>query len=168
MIYDINNNFINNYYHKLDNNSINKECFICLDINDNIYFIQLNKMRGYDKKCTCCSWVHELCLNKWYEKKNVCPICREIVTKQIPFMKKIYNNITLSTHNNRTIRFMYHAICNAIYTIIVFLLFIIAFDIYVYTIDKYFTDHSDINTGNNHNNSNYNNYIINNSEITYI
>ena len=91
MIYGI-NKYINNSYHK-KYESTNKECFICLDINDNIYLIQLNKMHGYDKKCNCCSWVHEICLNKWYEKKKVCPICREIVSKKIPFTKKIYNNI---------------------------------------------------------------------------
>jgi E3 ubiquitin-protein ligase DOA10 len=33
----------------------------------------------YDGTCECTPYIHTVCLNKWFEKKdNICPICHEL------------------------------------------------------------------------------------------
>jgi hypothetical protein len=58
-------------------------CFICYEIKTTgeIETKQLNLLKDYIKSCKCNGWVHNNCLNKWYERCNKCPICRTTVTK---------------------------------------------------------------------------------------
>ena len=69
----------------------NKECFICLEINNTKSIINLEKFCQYYKKCKCSGVVHENCLNDWYNYKSNCPICRITVERIIPFSEKIKN-----------------------------------------------------------------------------
>jgi hypothetical protein len=68
-------------------------CFICYETE--IEAKQLNLLKDYVKKCNCNGWVHNNCLNKWYEKCNKCPICRTTVYKN-----KTINMIILENRNN--------------------------------------------------------------------
>ena len=57
-----------------------KECFVCLEIYiDNSKTIRLNNMNDYIKNCSCDSWIHEHCFNKWHNVNKNCPICRSVI-----------------------------------------------------------------------------------------
>jgi hypothetical protein len=73
--YDNNNN---------DNNNEVSECFICFDIkiSNETTPIKLKKQTIYFKTCSCDCFVHNICLQQWFEKNNTCPICRIIVRKK--------------------------------------------------------------------------------------
>jgi hypothetical protein len=64
------------------------ECFICFEISNQYeeYPSRLNNLQDYIKNCSCDSWVHNKCIEKWYNNKNVCPICRN---------KMMYINVDL-------------------------------------------------------------------------
>jgi hypothetical protein len=73
----------------------NKMCFICYEFKlENNETKELNLFYDYIKPCNCKGWTHNICLNKWYEKSNKCPICRSLVYK-----KYKYNNIILEKTN---------------------------------------------------------------------
>jgi hypothetical protein len=77
-------------------------CFICYEIKTTyeIETKQLNLLKDYIKKCNCNGWVHNQCLNKWYELCNKCPICRTFVYKN-----KTINTYILEHKNNIYILF---------------------------------------------------------------
>lgn len=68
-----------------------EDCFICYEmINNNKKPIRLKSECYYIKKCTCNGWIHKGCLDYWYNKKPVCPICRNNIYKNSDIMVKIY------------------------------------------------------------------------------
>jgi len=89
-------------------------CFICYEIENDIgdRTIQINSKEDYIKICICNLWVHNNCLNKWYENSNVCPICRSQVNKKFPLNIFLYLNnyyiilfTNFSRNYNNIIRF---------------------------------------------------------------
>jgi hypothetical protein len=50
------------------------ECFICFE---NASIIRLNNQELFFKTCNCNGWIHERCLEKWYNIHHTCPICRK-------------------------------------------------------------------------------------------
>jgi len=133
MIYDISYINKNRCYDK--NNKM--ECFICLEINENPKLIQLDKMEGYLKKCSCFGWVHRDCLNKWYGKKLMCPICRNSIHIKETFISKF---IKLSkrklTETNFFIIFIYKVLYNAIYFLLIIISFSIMLGGFINVVDK--------------------------------
>jgi hypothetical protein len=68
-----------------------EECFICFQIiNNKKTPFRLKSECYYQKKCTCNGWVHKSCLDYWYYKKPVCPICRNRIYKNSDIMVKIF------------------------------------------------------------------------------
>jgi hypothetical protein len=68
-----------------------EDCFICFQIiNNKKTPFRLKSECYYQKKCTCNGWVHKSCLDYWYEKKPVCPICRNRIYKNSDIMVKIF------------------------------------------------------------------------------
>ena len=67
---DINNVLGNTIqYKKIKSNSIlNSSCLICLD-----HYIDNDKIRVLSK---CKHIYHKICIDKWVQKNNTCPICR--------------------------------------------------------------------------------------------
>ena len=59
-------------------------CFICYEIKYE-QTITLNLQNDYIKNCYCNGWIHDTCLNKWYDKSSKCPICRKNVCKKTTF-----------------------------------------------------------------------------------
>jgi hypothetical protein len=61
------------------------ECFICFEIiiEDELEPIQLKNQKLYIKNCNCNGYVHKMCLDKWYNTNNKCPICRENINKKV-------------------------------------------------------------------------------------
>ena len=69
------------------------ECFICFEmiIEDESETSQLKNQKYYIKKCNCNGYVHKICLDKWYDTNNKCPICRQLINKN-PDIIVTYNN----------------------------------------------------------------------------
>ena len=63
-------------------NNENTECFICFENNKINKIISLNTQNIYIKKCNCNAYIHYVCLKKWYDINNNCPICRNIITEK--------------------------------------------------------------------------------------
>lgn len=80
---------LNEYKENLDYD--NQECFICYENeNDNGEKpIKLNSSLYYTKKCGCNGFIHKSCLDIWYQKKNNCPICREVMFIKGDFNLKV-------------------------------------------------------------------------------
>ena len=55
------------------------ECFICFDISNQYEKTpsRLNILQDYIKNCACDGWVHNICVEKWYNNHETCPICRK-------------------------------------------------------------------------------------------
>jgi hypothetical protein len=66
------------------------ECFICYENINNIRPILLNSNCYYQKKCNCSGEIHKKCLDRWYNIKETCPICRKNMTKNSKELVKIY------------------------------------------------------------------------------
>jgi hypothetical protein len=62
-------------------------CFICYEIKleDEIQPIMLNLQEDYIKMCNCNGFLHNICLQKWYDKSKKCPICRKDIYKRVTF-----------------------------------------------------------------------------------
>ena len=68
-----------------------EECFICFQIiNNKKTPFRLKSECYYQKKCSCNGWVHKSCLDYWYNKKPVCPICRNCIYRNSDIMVKIF------------------------------------------------------------------------------
>jgi hypothetical protein len=68
-----------------------EDCFICFQIiNNKKTPFRLKSECYYQKKCSCNGWVHKSCLDYWYDKKPVCPICRNHIYKNSDIMVKIF------------------------------------------------------------------------------
>jgi hypothetical protein len=118
-------------------NYIKTECFICLEIIEKDKLIQLDKLEGYLKRCTCFGWVHRDCLNNWYRRKLLCPICRDSICIKETFASRIMRlSKKKLTETNFFIIYIYKVFYNAMY----FLLFIISFSIilggFINVVDK--------------------------------
>ena len=50
-------------------------CFICFETD--FPLIKLNSQNNYYKTCSCDGIIHKNCLDKWYDNKKDCPICRK-------------------------------------------------------------------------------------------
>jgi len=60
------------------------DCFICYELlNENEQLIKLNNNAYYLKKCNCEGFIHKKCLDKWFNSKNSCPVCRFLIDKKI-------------------------------------------------------------------------------------
>ena len=58
------------------------ECFICYEyFLDNKYSKKMSSILEYCKNCNCDVFVHNVCLNKWFDIYKNCPICRKAITK---------------------------------------------------------------------------------------
>ena len=68
----------------------NRMCFICYEIKYE-QTITLNLENNYIKNCDCNAWIHNACLNKWYDKSKKCIICRKNVYKKTTFFMIILN-----------------------------------------------------------------------------
>ena len=98
-----------------------EECFICFQIinNKKIPF-RLKSECYYQKKCSCNGWIHKSCLDYWYDKKPVCPICRNCIYKNSEIMVKIFkfnyklfilivfikNQITYARNNTKKVKYI--------------------------------------------------------------
>jgi len=53
------------------------ECFICFEISNKCekYPSRLNNLEDYIKNCSCDGYVHNICIEKWYNNYKTCPIC---------------------------------------------------------------------------------------------
>jgi hypothetical protein len=88
---DNNNNNDNNKLIKKKKKRKYEDCFICFQIiNNKKTPFPLKSECYYQKNCTCNGWVHKSCLDYWYEKKPVCPICRNRIYKNSDIMVKIF------------------------------------------------------------------------------
>jgi hypothetical protein len=69
------------------------ECFICFEIKniDELEPIKLQKQTLYMRECDCDSYVHKICLKKWFDINKNCPICRKIIRN---------NNMIIFIFNN--------------------------------------------------------------------
>ena len=64
------------------------ECFICYEISNNPP-IRLKNNNYYQQKCSCNAWIHQKCLDIWYNIKQTCPICRINIIKNTNILVKI-------------------------------------------------------------------------------
>jgi hypothetical protein len=48
------------------------ECFICFE---NTFVIKMKNQDTFFKPCNCDGWIHETCLETWYNHHRTCPIC---------------------------------------------------------------------------------------------
>jgi hypothetical protein len=64
------------------------ECFICFEVSKQYekYPLRLKYLQEYIKSCSCDGWIHDICLETWYNRHETCPICRN---------KMIYVNFEL-------------------------------------------------------------------------
>jgi len=64
------------------------ECFICFEVSNQYekFPLRLNSDKDYIKNCSCDGWIHDNCLEIWYNTNKTCPICRN---------KMIYLNFDL-------------------------------------------------------------------------
>jgi len=80
----------------------NYECIICLEKNSKKFaiirltnaLIKNKEDENLEKICLCESFIHQYCLDKWVEKNESCPICREKF------------NIIIKPPENQTIYFL--------------------------------------------------------------
>lgn len=70
--YDNNNDF------KTDNSN-NELCLICWENESTEIIIPFKKLHQYPTHCECNGLFHLICIEKWMEINNSCPICREKV-----------------------------------------------------------------------------------------
>jgi hypothetical protein len=63
------------------------ECLLCLEINtdDKLVPVNLKTQQVYLKVCNCGGWFHIICLHKWYDVSNSCPICRVGMKKRYDY-----------------------------------------------------------------------------------
>tara|TARA_B110000208_G_C11787590_1_gene436180 strand:+ start:1241 stop:1927 length:687 start_codon:yes stop_codon:yes gene_type:complete len=93
--YNNNNNIIkiasNKKLKKIKQQNINIEtCAICLDT-----------IKNKDKFTTSCNHsYHTLCIKKWAEKKNSCPLCRQDILDELIQKKLKYNSYLLYYENS--------------------------------------------------------------------
>ena len=54
------------------------ECFICFEVSSEYeyYPSRLNSQLYFFKICNCDGWIHENCIETWYNIHGSCPICR--------------------------------------------------------------------------------------------
>ena len=72
--------------------SIETECFICMQEIINNKTIHLNKQLFYWKDCECDGDIHKECLDKWATLYNNCPICRINMIKNNKLIIKYINS----------------------------------------------------------------------------
>ena len=67
------------------NNTCADECFVCLsvELDDEDYPTKLRCNDLYLKFCRCDGFIHQKCLDDWYDVSNKCPICRIYMEKKI-------------------------------------------------------------------------------------
>ena len=80
-------------------------CFICYE-NKNL--INLKTQQFYYKICTCNGLIHKICLDKWYDNKQECPICRETM--------KVYN--FSNQYRNKLKLFIFSIIFSIVFSIV--------------------------------------------------
>jgi len=87
----ISNNYNNNI---IENEEVNKECFICCEINTKNEKTPINLIdqSEYLKICYCNGDIHKKCLDKWYKIHKSCPVCRKEMTKNNYYLIKIINH----------------------------------------------------------------------------
>jgi hypothetical protein len=76
------------------------DCFFCLDIivDSEIEKTHLKYNKYYIKTCQCDGYIHNECLEKWYNKHKKCPICRNIVFEKKELFIENIENINILTN----------------------------------------------------------------------
>jgi hypothetical protein len=62
---------------------INNLCVVCWNTDEK--FEPVYRIKVYDDYqfyCECNTFIHRSCLQKWYNRTNSCPICREFIVYQ--------------------------------------------------------------------------------------
>jgi hypothetical protein len=107
--YDTNTNndyiYDSSFSNKNENdNSLSKECFVCLDSNiSDKTLIKLKNQLFYFKHCMCDGTIHISCLDKWYKIRSTCPICRIHVIKIPDFKTRVITYFM----KNKIVSFIY-------------------------------------------------------------
>jgi hypothetical protein len=75
-----------NYYFEEEEEEETKEiniCFICFENeNESKYILtKLKNQKLFIKNCVCDGWIHNECLTKWCNFKQICPICRKFMVE---------------------------------------------------------------------------------------
>lgn len=68
-----------------NNNTCIDECFVCLSVElyDEEFPIKLRCNDLYLRFCKCDGFIHQRCLDDWYDVSKKCPICRIYMEKKI-------------------------------------------------------------------------------------
>jgi len=120
--------------YNINNDEINKECLICLefDNNKNNKLIRLEKLNGYEKKCSCAALVHDKCLYDWYNFKTVCPICRSRVHKKLNLTEKLKNKIkNIYSKRHKVLLYILRVGYNTLYILFIMIVIFICAEIYI-------------------------------------
>ena len=68
-------------------------CFICFEERiHNQKTTKLNNQLYFIKTCQCDGNIHQLCLERWFSVKEVCPICRNAMIEKPVILFGIFNN----------------------------------------------------------------------------
>jgi len=62
-------------------------CIVCLEDTS----MNIKSIKHLIKICECEYWIHENCINAWFIKEPICPICKKLM---------IYENEQRSVDNN--------------------------------------------------------------------
>ena len=67
------------------NNTCTDECFVCLsvELDDEECPIKLGCNDLYLRICRCDGFIHQKCLDDWYDVSKKCPVCRIYMEKKI-------------------------------------------------------------------------------------
>jgi hypothetical protein len=82
-------------------------CFICFENeNESKYILtKLKNQKLFIKNCVCDGWIHNECLTKWCNFKQICPICRK-------FMKEIVNLPSYNSYLDHFLFFLEYYVIN--------------------------------------------------------
>lgn len=93
----------------------NQDCFICFEkqCKNGYYPIKLNSTLLYHKNCICDGYIHNYCLDVWYNASSKCPICRNLLQKKTPMTTLIFSNggyilfmyLSIKNNMNKIMRF---------------------------------------------------------------
>lgn len=74
-----------------DKNQHISDCVICYESEDRekLKPIKFGRQTKYFKRCRCDIFIHITCLDKWYNIKHTCPICRKYII--LNTQKRLFN-----------------------------------------------------------------------------
>ena len=70
-------------------------CLICFQSQDECVtpIRDMNKIFKYYKICKCIGFIHENCIDKWFQTSKTCPICRTTILMKENFFYIVIENI---------------------------------------------------------------------------